>query len=209
MSCSTNSGFPSAAAAMRSSVPRRKRLVCEQRFHEALALALGQRLEQDRGRVRLPARPAGPDFEKLGPGQAEQQDRRLARPFRDVLDQVEKGGLGPVDVIQHDDERICPRERLEQPAGCAEALGGCQLALGQPDDLGQLAGNLCGVGLALEQKLDLPCGVRRRVRFCQACGCADDLGEGPERDALPVRQAAAANDHGVGAEPPGELLDEP
>ena len=107
MSCSTNSGFPSAAAAMRSSVPGGSP-PCEQRFHEALALALGQRLEQDRGRVRLPARPAGPDFEKLGPGQAEEQDRRLARPFRDVLDEVEKGGLGPVDVVQHDDERICP-----------------------------------------------------------------------------------------------------
>ena len=78
-----------------------------------------ERLQQHGGRVDLAAAPAGTQLEQLGPGQAEQQQRRVARPLGQVLEQVEHGRLCPVDVLEHDDQRLA-RGQLEQPSHGSE-----------------------------------------------------------------------------------------
>jgi hypothetical protein len=84
---------------------RSERRVAEQPLQQLVGLGRGERLEQDRRRVQLAAAPAGPPVEQLGPSQAEQQERRLAREIGDVLQQVEEGRLGPVDVVEHGHDR--------------------------------------------------------------------------------------------------------
>ena len=78
---------------------------------------LRQRLERDRR-----AAPARALVEQVGSREAEKQDRCVAAPAGDVLEQVEERRLGPVDVLEADDERALARERLEQPPDRPERL---------------------------------------------------------------------------------------
>ena len=48
-------------------------------------------------------------LEQLLPRHAEQQDRRIAAPAADVLDEIEQRRLGPVDVFQEHEQRLRPR----------------------------------------------------------------------------------------------------
>ena len=79
-------------------VDRRKAL------DQLVRLLRRERLEQDRRRVQLAAGPTRAPVEQLRPGHAEQQDRRIATEVGDVLHQVEKGWLAPVQVVEDRDE---------------------------------------------------------------------------------------------------------
>ena len=57
---------------------------------QALALRCGEPLEQKRRRVELPSGPCRPLLEQLWTGQAEEDNRRVARPVGDVVDEVEE-----------------------------------------------------------------------------------------------------------------------
>ena len=114
------SGFPSAVSSTRAVVagarPRARLAI------SASQSASGRRSSRTRARVRLSAAPAGSLLEQLGTGDADEEDRRTPHPLRQVLDQVEEGGLGPVDVLEEDDEGPLPGERLEQAPGGPEDL---------------------------------------------------------------------------------------
>ena len=75
------------------------------RFRPARGSRPRQRLEQDRRGVQLAPAPAGAHVEQLRPRHAQQHDRGLARDVGHVLDQVEEGRLGPLEVVQDHDER--------------------------------------------------------------------------------------------------------
>ena len=60
---------------------------------------------------------AGRSSQQLRPREAEEQDRRVARPVGEVLEQVEERRLGPVDVV--DDERERPLRARAARAPCA------------------------------------------------------------------------------------------
>ena len=109
-SCSAKSGFPSAAPAIcaraRRSGPRALRAASPIRPSTAAP-----------GRVPWPvpgARPAA--ARPLRPREAEQQDTCLPEPAREVLDEVEEGRLGPVDVVEGDDQRALGGKLLEHAA---------------------------------------------------------------------------------------------
>ena len=110
---STNSGLPSAAG---GSAPRSRRRAAPRPRGASMSARLSRRraARARRGGVQLAAAPAGPQLEQLRPGDAQQEDRRVARPVRDVLDQVEERRLRPLDVVE-DDERPF-RAGLEQLA---------------------------------------------------------------------------------------------
>ncbi len=77
----------------------------EQALDQLVGLALTQRLERQH-LCRLPASsPCGAGIKEVEAGEADEQDRRLPRPVEKVLDQVEEGRLGPVDVLDDQDER--------------------------------------------------------------------------------------------------------
>ncbi len=55
----------------------------------------------------------GPDFAKLGPGEGQHKDRYLLHPLHEVLDEVEEQGVGPLDVVDDDDQRPVARQHLD------------------------------------------------------------------------------------------------
>ena len=83
---------------------------------------LVQRAEQDRRRVQLAAAPGRARLEQLGAGEADEEDRRLARIVGKVLDELDQRRLGPVHVLEHENQRGLARGRLEQLADRPERL---------------------------------------------------------------------------------------
>ena len=113
-----------------------------------------QRLEEH-GRRELAVSPARARIEQLRAGRAEEQDGRVPAAFGDVLEQVEQGRLGPVDVLDDDDQRAHLRDLLEEPA---DRPGDLFLGAGvgrQADRTGDAGGEQIGVALALEPGADL------------------------------------------------------
>ena len=53
-----------------------------------------------------PSAPTRAKVEQLGAGQADDQQRRLAHPGGEMLDQLEQRLLGPVDVLEDQDKRL-------------------------------------------------------------------------------------------------------
>src|SRR5581483_2740669 len=79
---------------------RAQAVAVEQRVEQLLALGRLQRLELDRRRAHPPATPPRAHVEELRPGETDDQERRLAHPGRQVLDQLQQRLLGPVDVLE-------------------------------------------------------------------------------------------------------------
>ena len=75
-----------------------------------------QRLERDRRRVAAAAAPARAALEQLVARQADDQDR-AANPAGQVLDQVEHSLVGPVDVLDREDQRAAPRLAPRRASG--------------------------------------------------------------------------------------------
>ncbi len=99
------------------------------------------------------------------------RERRARREQRRRLDEVEKRLLGPLNVVETDDERRLRLEQLPEPPG--DLVGACE-RLGLP-----------------EQRADRRRGVRvvgPRVKLLH------DLDHRPVGDALAVGEAAAAHD---------------
>ena len=77
---------------------------------QPLGLRLREGLEPKRHR------PPRRGIEQLGTGEAEQQNRRVAREQGDLLDELEEAFLGPLDVFEDDDERAFSGSGAEQLA---------------------------------------------------------------------------------------------
>ena len=61
-------------------------------------------------------------LEELRAGGADDEQRRVARRVGEVLEELEQGRLGPVDVLDHDHERPVAGETLEDAADRPEDL---------------------------------------------------------------------------------------
>ena len=182
-SCSRKKGFPSAASTMRrrsSAARSRSGLRCSA---SANRLVVGEGCQHGENGVRSRRRPRRPFLEELGPCQAQDDNPRPARETRDVLQQVEQRRLGPVDVVDDEDERSLACKRLEESS---KRPGG--LFAGTADRVrSERAGN------AVRDRLSTLV-VRHQLENGCACIRAED---GPERlrerqecDAFPVRGAA-------------------
>src|SRR5918912_3339036 len=108
----------------------------EERVRELLALGVRERLELDRRRADAPAAPAGPDVQELRPGETEDQQGDVSDPRGEVLDEVEQRILGPVDVLEDEDERLRLRELLGPRARRPGELLAAALALDRREDSG-------------------------------------------------------------------------
>ena len=86
-----------------------------------LALGRRQRIEVDRGRVALAAAPGRALLEELGASGGDDHDRALC-PVGHVVDEVQQAVIGPVDVVQHEDQRVAGGEALEEAAPGLEQL---------------------------------------------------------------------------------------
>ena len=63
-------------------------------------------------------------IEQLGAGDRQQQDWRFTRPIGDVLDEVQHRGLGPLQVVDHHDERFRGGNCFQEFADAPERLFG-------------------------------------------------------------------------------------
>ena len=197
ISCSMNRGFPSAVSSTRER--RRSGEAAGEVGDQRLTVSVGKALEHERARVRGLAVPAGPPVEELGTGDADDEDRRAPHALGEVLDEIQKGGLGPVHILEEDDERPLPRQCFEQ-------------ASGRPEDLLTIAGGPHVANRLPEAVGERPClvviGEQRSIR-AGGREFADDLAQRPEGDALAVGHAPADEDGGLFGGERGELLREP
>ena len=154
-----------------------------------------------------------------GTGGADEQHARVRHPLGEVLDEIEQGGGGPVDVLDHDHGQPSPAERRDValPAVGEEladslAVHGRQGRLfareadrprDRVEDLGRALLDDC-----VDGDTELP------ERHVDGVGVEDlgvrlrRLGERPVRDPFPVGQAAPL-EHPRARETGQELADEP
>ena len=179
-----------------------------------------KRSERERRRVQLAAAPARSPLEELRPGRRDDEERHVGHPVDELVDEVEQALVGPVEVLDDEDERPLVRHRLEEAPPrreCFAAPVAAELALGREPDEGEQ--------MALDPAAHRPRRRRAPRRRCvifarRALGWIllvdsglrlDDLAERPERDSVAVREAAtlAPGDQlGVGLDDPRELEDE-
>ena len=190
------SGFPSAVAAIRDRVSPESAVSPRSTIDQLACLPVGERLQDDGRDVRSATGQPGPLVHQLGPAETDKDDRCIARPLDDVFDEVQDGGLGPMGVLQEDDERTSSGERLEELPCCPERLLVGGLTPGEPDRAENSVGDRVGVLLAVE-------------RLRKVADLADDFAERPERDPLAIGRAVPLKHRRFFADGTYELSREP
>jgi hypothetical protein len=146
-----------------------------------LRRALRERFQHQHHRARLGRGPRRPLLQKLRTSEADEEHRRVARPLREILDQVEKARLGPVDILEDEHEGALPREGLEEPPDRPEGFLDPPARLGEADGCLDSKGDRVHVGLSPQRAPEFE--------------LTHDLGERPEGDPFAVGQAAS-DQHG-------------
>ena len=161
-------------------------------------LLVGERRERERRRVQLAAAPARSSLEKLRPGGRNDEERHVGHPVDELVEEVEQALVGPVDVLDHEDERALVRERFEEAPPRRE----CSLRLSPPSSLSlaetdsasrcaRPSGFVASCRRASSTAIrDLRAATRRCVLLVRCRLRLDDLAKRPERDSVAVREAA-------------------
>ena len=183
----------------------RERVVGKQRSEQLLALVMAKRVELDRRRAHAASAPSGANVEQLGPGEADEQERRLAHPGGQVLDELEQRLLGPVDVLEDEHERLNVGELVGPGTGCPGDLLRAALLLDGVEDAGGEREQV-GDGLVLTALAQLLDRLANGVVVGDPGRRLHHLGERPVGDPLAVGQAAAGQ-HGRALERADELTD--
>jgi hypothetical protein len=151
-----------------------------------LGLCVVQGLERQDRLTAVKDRPRWMLFH-LGPRQADDEDRSALADPDNVLDEIQKGGLCPVDVFEHENEGALARELLEQAAGRpADLLDGIHL-FDEADGGREASSDSLTIGQARDEGVERLHRLVRRER-------ADHLAKRPVRDAVAVGQAASCKD---------------
>ena len=61
-------------------------------------------------------------LQQLGPREAEDENRCVGRPTDEVFEEVEERRLGPLELVDPEDDRALSRQVLEKPADGPERL---------------------------------------------------------------------------------------
>ena len=135
-------------------------------------------------------------FEELGSGQGDDQDRVLARPRDQLLDEVDESAVCPLHVLEHQDRGMAGgRDTLEERAPGPEQLAtfvGPGLETEQGPDSGFHAPLFIGLGNELgEHRSQLVAGRLGSLVLEDAGTGPDHLAQGPEGDALAECRGAA------------------
>ena len=75
---------------------------------------LRQRLEAERHEVPPAGAPVRSMLEELRTRDGDDQDRDATAPFDEVVDEVERAGIGPVEVLEHEHDRALGGDPLEE-----------------------------------------------------------------------------------------------
>ena len=166
---------------------------------ELRRLLVGERRERERRRVELAAAPARPPLEKLGPRGRDDQQRNVGDPVDELVEEVEEALVGPVDVLGDEDERTLLRKPFEEASPRGErfvAAIAAELGLvGESEECEEVRLYAHFVAGTRERVRD---GLMDLLRDLGGCVLFDDtrlrlhdLAERPQRDSVPVGEAAA------------------
>ena len=174
----------------------------------------GERLEEERGEAALRRAPRRPPLEQLRAGGRDDEDRPVARPVEQVLDEVEQRIVGPVQILEEQDRRRRIGKALEEDAPRAEqVLLVARAARLQPEQLGQARldeAPLFGIrDVLIQRRPQLRQGGRALLVLDDAGAHPDHLGQRPERDAVAVGEASASMPPDVGGQAVDVLLELP
>ena len=157
---------------------------------ETGGLLLAERDEVDRCRVPQ-LRVVGMMFEQLGAGGADHEQRDGLGHIGQVFEEGEHRRIRPVQVLEHEDGGVLLGEVLEEPSPRGEQLlplgGGGRFDAEQREQALAEPGALFSSG---QHRLELGGGDRGHVGIHDSGVGLQDLPERPERDALPVWEAA-------------------
>ncbi len=104
----------------------------EQLFHRPLR----ERLQIERGEVALAGAPGGMSLLQLRTSERDHVERVVARPFEQVLDEVEQARVRPLHVLEGEHRRIDLGQPLEeQPPGREEILPVTACSLLQTEEM--------------------------------------------------------------------------
>jgi hypothetical protein len=137
-----------------------------------------------------------------------------------VVEEVEHGVIGPMQVLDHQHRRALLGEHFEEPPPGRERLGPTIPAeldgAGQADQRPEVTADPASLPLVRNQRancsMQLGGGLLRRVGVDDAGLCLHDLAEGPQGHAVPVGQAAPLPPGGqrrFGLDLPAEFHDQP
>ena len=181
----------------------------QQTLDQLAHLGRRQRFQEGGRRHAAQGAPARAPLEQLVAGERDLQHGR-AEPLGEVLDQVERALVGPVNVLPREQQGALLGERLEHRAhGPEEALAGalpvllleqrlirCRLRAEQARERCQAALDLRLALLPGEQRAEalgqLRANLRRRIPVEDAALGAQHLGQRPVHDARAECQAAPA-----------------
>ena len=204
-----NNGLPSATVLIRASAAASTRSPPTRPSTRLPRLVVAERQQRDQLRVGPRRRPVRSHVEQLAPGQADHQDRRPPGPVGEVLEHLQEGRFGKMDVVEDDDHRPRRGQLLEQLADRPEKLldGGLRHLVTQ--DAGEACGDQLTLVPGVEQRAELADALRRGVGRGDTGGVVEHFHDRPEGDALAIGQAATGQDPGTLLEPGNQLLDQP
>ena len=148
--------------------------------------------------------PAGPALQQLRPGGGQHQDgRRAGVPVGQALHEVEQGVVGPVQVLQGQDQRPGRGQAVQEAPPGGELLlavggggraGAARAATADADQAAEVAGDPGGgdrLGHGRGGRDQAPAGELGAVALQDAGLGLDRLGKGPEGRAVAVGQGPA------------------
>ncbi len=165
----------------------------EERAHRLVR----ERLERQRRRVPHRAGPGRMPVRQIGAREREHENRVVARPLEQVLDELEQRRIRPLEVLEHEHDRPAVAYPLEEePPRAEQLLLLARLPLLQPQQVREARLHplaLLGVRQKLGQgRLQLLPSRRRLLRLCDPDLQPHHLDERPVGDALAVRETAAS-----------------
>ena len=177
-------------------------------------------VQRERRGVELAAAPVRPALEQLRARRRDDEQRHVGHPLDELVEEVEERLVGPVDVLDDQDERTLLGERLEEapPGGerLVAAVAADLLLAAEAEERQQVrldAGLVAGPGeRVLDRPADLRCDVGRCVLLDDARLRLHDLAERPQRDPVSVGETATlapGDELRVGVDDALELEDEP
>jgi hypothetical protein len=173
-----------------------------------------ERLERQCRRVAPDGAEARSPFGELRPREREHEERMGMRPLEQVLDEVEQGRVGPLQVLEDEHDRAPLGEALEEePPGREEVLPVGRRVLREPEQMGEarlepraLARVLDSL---LEHRAELGDCFLRRVLLGDQRPHSHHLCQRPVGDAVAVRETAAAVPEHLVQDPVEVLLELP
>ncbi len=122
---------------------------------------------------------------------AEHEQRHVLGPVREVLEERQQRVVGPVEILDDEDAGTVRGQELAEPAPRSERLVLCCGCAWDADERADPREQpVAVVDLGRHGPVELGGSLRGAVRLEDAGVGLDDLAEGPERDAVSVRQTA-------------------